>query len=239
MISKVGMDSRTLLQRTLFLWWNQRDLLHTVARAVDRLCCRSATRTVAQLFALWACWQKRTKRSQEIAMTAKEHKNLQLKRSALEAWLSIMEMWDILGMVCGGQPLRLPQVDGSMPSKSDRLETTGVQEMRAQLDHQRDRIAELAELRLAVACMREAERVRVAQAEAAQRRAREDEEAAAAEAADVAALAAAAGDAGDAGEEEHEDEHEDEQRVSCVVLHFNVHMRRPLVSWSICLQVIG
>jgi hypothetical protein len=45
--------------------------------------------------------------------------------------------------------------------------------------------------------------------------------------------------AGDAGEEEHEDEHEDEQRVSCVVLHFNVHMRRPLVSWSICLQVIG
>jgi hypothetical protein len=57
--------------------------------------------------------------------------------------------------------------------------------------------AELAELRLAVASMREAERVRVAQAEAARLREREDEEAAAADAADAAALAAAAGGAGE------------------------------------------
>ena len=52
--------------------------------------------------------------------------------------------------------------------------------------------AELAELRLTIASMREAERVRLVQAEAAQLREREDEEAAAAEAADAAALAAAA-----------------------------------------------
>ena len=60
--------------------------------------------------------------------------------------------------------------------------------------------AELAELRLTIASMREAERVRLVQAEAAQLREREDEEAAAAEAADAAALAAAA-EAEGAGEE--------------------------------------